>query len=75
LSATVDRHPSRLPGQASESRPGAKVFVRGHYRWEVSKSGKPVEAEWCHIFTIDNSKLSGFEEFTDTASFAGAYRG
>jgi ketosteroid isomerase-like protein len=54
---------------------GDTVFVLGRYGWKVRKTGKPVSAEWCHVFTIDSGKVSAFCEFTDTAQFAEACRG
>ena len=53
---------------------GDKVFVRGHYAWTMRKTGKPVSAEWLHMFTIREGRLAGFDEFTDTAQFAEALR-
>ncbi len=53
---------------------GDKVFAVGRYRWVVRKTGKSAGGEWCHIFTIKNGKVSQFREYTDTASFAAAYR-
>jgi ketosteroid isomerase-like protein len=53
---------------------GDKVFVRGHYAWTIRKTGKPVSAEWLHMFTVRDGKLLAFEEFTDTAAFAEAVR-
>jgi uncharacterized protein len=50
------------------------VFVLGRYRWKVRKTGKPLMAHWCHVFTITSGKLSRFREFTDTAAFAESYR-
>jgi ketosteroid isomerase-like protein len=52
-----------------------KVIVQGHYRWTVRTTGKPVDSEWCHIFTLKNGKVTEFREFTDTAAFAEAWRG
>jgi len=52
-----------------------RVFVLGHYKWTVKKTGKPVAADFVHIFTVKDGKVSGFQEFTDTATFAEAYRG
>ncbi len=40
----------------------------------MRKTAKPVGAEWCHVFTFKNGKVAAFREFTDTASFAEAYR-
>jgi len=54
---------------------GDKVFVRGHYVWTIKKSGKTVDTEWLHIFTVKDGKVAAFDEFTDTAQFAEAMRG
>jgi uncharacterized protein len=53
---------------------GDKVFVLGHYDWTLRKSGKTVSADWVHIFTIKDGKVTSFDEFTDTAQFAEAMR-
>ena len=53
---------------------GDKVFVLGHYDWTFRKSGKTVSADWVHIFTIKDGKVTSFDEFTDTAQFADAMR-
>jgi uncharacterized protein len=74
----------RLVGEIMETRnfapeelhaSGDKVFVLGRYDWTVRKTGKTASSEWCHVFTIQNGRVSAFREFTDTASFAEAYRG
>jgi len=52
-----------------------KVFVTGHYAWTIKKTGRPVESDWVHIFTIHKGKVAAFREFNDTARFAEAYRG
>jgi ketosteroid isomerase-like protein len=48
-----------------------KVFVLGHYSLKVKKSGASVSAEWVHVFTLRNGKVTRFREHTDTAQFAG----
>jgi ketosteroid isomerase-like protein len=52
-----------------------KVFVLGHYAITVKKTGKLVDTDWCHVFTVQNGKVTAFTEFTDTAQAADAYRG
>lgn len=52
-----------------------KVFVLGHYKWTMRKSGKPVACDWVHVFTIQGGKVASFHEFTDTGQFAEALRG
>ena len=54
---------------------GDRVFVLGHYAWKLKKTGKTVDAHFAHVFMIKNGKVSTFNEFTDTAQFAEAYRG
>ena len=54
---------------------GDLVFVLGSEGWKLPKTGKPVDTEWVHVFTIKGGKVTAFREFTDTAQFADAYRG
>jgi ketosteroid isomerase-like protein len=54
---------------------GDLVFVFGHYTWTIRKTGKPVDSEWLHAFTVKNGKVTAFREFTDTAQYAEAWRG
>ena len=60
------------PGEFSIS--GNKVFVTGYYAWTVKKTGRKVSADWIHIFTIKDGKVTAFREFTDTAQAVEAYR-
>ena len=52
-----------------------KVFVLGDYAITMRKTGKKVESDWVHVFTIRGGKVSAFREFLDTAQAAEAYRG
>jgi len=54
---------------------GDKMFVMGHYAWTIKKTGRKVAADWIHVFTIKDGKVTTFREFTDTAQFAAAFRG
>jgi ketosteroid isomerase-like protein len=51
-----------------------RVFVLGRYRWTMKKSGKRVDSAFIHIFTVRSGKVIAFNEFTDTAQFAEAYK-
>jgi uncharacterized protein len=53
---------------------GDKVFVLGHYAMTVKKTGKVMDSDWTHIFTIEGGKVKAFREFLDTARAADAYR-
>ena len=46
----------------------------GHYAMTVKKTGKAMDSDWTHIFTIDGGKVKAFREFLDTARAAEAYR-
>jgi len=50
------------------------VFVLGHYAMTVKSTGKPLESDWIHVFSIRDGKVTAFREFTDTAKAAEAYR-
>jgi len=54
---------------------GDKVFVLGSYAMTVVKTGKPMQSDWVHIFTIADGKVRAFREFLDTARAAEAFRG
>jgi len=48
-----------------------KVFVLGAYSLTVKPSGAKVAAEWVHVFTLKDRKVTRFREHTDTAQLAG----
>jgi ketosteroid isomerase-like protein len=50
------------------------VVVLGHYTWMLRRTGRPVDAEWAHVFTVKDGKIAAFREFTDTAQFAQSWR-
>ncbi|HZP69381.1 MAG TPA: nuclear transport factor 2 family protein [Pseudolabrys sp.] len=54
---------------------GDMVLVLGHYTWMLRKTGRPVDTEWAHVFTVRSGKVAAFREFTDTAQFAQNWRG
>jgi ketosteroid isomerase-like protein len=53
---------------------GDRVCALGHYDWIVRKTGRKAGSDWVHVFTVRNGKITTFDEFTDTAQFAAAYR-
>src|SRR5579862_9753855 len=53
---------------------GDKVVVLGVYRARARSTGKMIDSEWVHIFTLESGKVSGWTEFCDTAAIAAAYR-
>jgi ketosteroid isomerase-like protein len=48
---------------------GDKVFVEGHGASTLRDSGKRVDGDWLHVFTIRDGQLIGFKEFHDTAQY------
>ena len=53
---------------------GDKVVALGHYGITVKSTGKHLESDWAHVFTIRNGKGVKFQELTDTAAFYKAAR-
>ena len=53
---------------------GDKVVVLGHYSFRVKGTRQQFESDWAHVFTILNGQITRFQEFTDTAAVAVAYR-
>lgn len=53
---------------------GDKVFVLGFYAMTVTKTGKAMQSDWVHVFTIADGKVKAFREFLDTARAAEAFR-
>ena len=52
---------------------GNTVVVHGHYAWHVKSTGRDFGADFAHIWTMDGGKTTRFQEYTDSAAFAGAY--
>ncbi len=51
---------------------GARVVATGTYRGTYLASGRSVEAEFCHLWWVEDGEIRGFRQFTDTAAFAAA---
>jgi ketosteroid isomerase-like protein len=52
---------------------GDQVVSLGHYRWRVKSTGRRFESDFAHVFTMQNGKISGFHEYTDTHAAVNAY--
>jgi uncharacterized protein len=52
-----------------------KVVVLGAQRWRVNSTGSVYEDEWAHVFTIEDGRITKFQEYHDTAAEAAAHRG
>jgi ketosteroid isomerase-like protein len=53
---------------------GDKVAVLGHYRWLIKTTDRIAECDFAHVFTMRDGRVVKFQEYTDTAAFAEAYR-
>jgi len=46
---------------------GATVVMEGRYSGKHMGTGKVLDAQVCHVWRIRDGKLSGFQQFVDTA--------
>lgn len=51
-----------------------KVVALGTYNWRVKATGREYSSDWAHVFTFRDGKVSGFDEYMDTASAVAAHR-
>jgi hypothetical protein len=51
-----------------------QVVVLGRYSFRVKGTRQQFDSDWGHVFTIQNGQITRFQEFTDTAAVAVAYR-
>jgi hypothetical protein len=52
---------------------GDLVVVRGQYAARVKATGREASTYFIQFFTVQNGKITSFEEYTDTAAFANAF--
>jgi uncharacterized protein len=52
-----------------------KVFVWGHYRWTMRKSGVSKKSEWLHELTVRDGKITAWQGHNDTAMLSEAFHG
>ncbi|MDQ6931775.1 MAG: nuclear transport factor 2 family protein [Candidatus Eremiobacteraeota bacterium] len=50
-----------------------KVIVLGHFRWLVKRTGRILESDWVHVFTLRDGKVASFQEYSDSARLVEAY--
>jgi len=51
-----------------------RVVAVGDYEWRVKATGKSFKSNFAHVFTLRDGKVTGFQEFLDSAAAAEAYR-
>lgn len=54
---------------------GDRIVVLGEEAARVRSTGKLVELDWVHVFTMSNGKVVAFQEFFDTAAVVAALSG
>jgi ketosteroid isomerase-like protein len=53
---------------------GDRVVALGHYAWTAKETGRDFESDFVHVFTVRNGKVTGFDEYFDTATVAAAFQ-
>lgn len=53
---------------------GDKVVALGHYIWHVKSTGREWESDFAHVFTLRDGEVSRFQEYTDSAALADAFK-
>ncbi len=51
---------------------GDTVVARGRYSGAFKATGKPINAQLVHIWTMAGGKVAAFQQYTDTLQFARA---
>jgi uncharacterized protein len=46
---------------------GPTVVVEGRYAGRYKSTGKALDAQFCHVWRIRDGKVTGFQQFVDTA--------
>ena len=46
---------------------GNSVVVEGRYTGTCKATGKPLDAQFCHVWIVSDGKLTAFQQYTDTA--------
>ncbi len=53
---------------------GDTVVVEGRYTGSYKESGKPFDAQFCHVWRVSGGKVKGFQQYTDTAQMQEAMK-
>jgi hypothetical protein len=46
---------------------GETVTVEGRYSGKYKATGRDLDAQFCHVWKLENGKVQSFQQFTDTA--------
>lgn len=51
---------------------GDSVVVLGHYHGTHAKTGKPMRADFAHVYRVEGGQVTRFDQITDTAPMVAA---
>jgi uncharacterized protein len=51
---------------------GDTIVSLGHYGGTFKATGKPMRAQFAHVFRVKNGKITGFQQYADTLGTARA---
>ena len=54
---------------------GDTVLAEGRYRGTVKSTGKPINAQFAHVWQLRGGKVVRFQQYTDTRQWADAMKG
>jgi len=60
-----------VPERISDA--GETVLAEGRYHGTVKATGKPVSAQFAHVWRFRDGKVIGFQQYTDTKQWADAF--
>jgi hypothetical protein len=52
---------------------GDAVAVEGRYTGKVKATGKPVDAQFAHVWRLEGGKVVRFQQYTDTKQWSEAF--
>ncbi len=52
---------------------GNRVVVLGRERLRPKTTGRAFDADWCHVWTVKDGKITVLREYIDTAAVNGAF--
>src|SRR5437868_2380441 len=71
LNETLEFHVFEIDSFVAQ---GNKVVSIGHSSVTVRATGKKIEDEFVHVFTLANGRITNFQEYPDTAAIIAAHR-
>jgi ketosteroid isomerase-like protein len=56
-----------VPEEALDA--GDTVVMLGRYNGTFKRNGKPLNAQFTHVWRVKDGKVTGFQQYTDTAQY------